>query len=631
MSGRRTAKHKLQAKLNAMIDGVEKGLLRKDFEKPHAYEKKQYAEEAFARTKEFQSGRGNPRAPASMRGAVGDAPERDPAHQKNVAGFGTSPKVLNPAGKPSSNPADMAPPKPAAPPTPMVAKPSMAEPKMPKLPPTSPGKPTMVATKSVSVDKADPLEEQHQKLTQKLQLRAQGGGKRAARRAQLAAFGKAAALNSEKPVNGEWSRDPADRKRDGLANRFKPVAKKEYGGPVTSTKNRERPSGIRVAGKPVSKSFQVMSIDDYHTSMMKAEKAPAAPGTGAPKRFPRAAPSATGKPRESASGHPLTAHQYANDFSDEEPTKTKMKPISDQEAMANLASGKFKREGSVREKSLVMLAAIKALTTGYSRTTGGGVLRAANRGNLTLADLSRAMSVMPKPAKTPPSVYLPGVSDPKSPLRQKKGKKPLLANKACTCDESSEEPTLKKRKNVVHKSEGAATMAKTNFNDLFKAELGIAADDVLVDCPHCEAPITKSDIATANAKGRTMAGGKGHGQVKSNRGVPGAKKSDEVVGVQNGKGSKARKSDVESDDDDMDKGDFEEQELEQQAAPIAPPKQMQKGATFRGTEFVQYVDYGDAPGGDAYIAKSIAEAQGQLGQHATQPMDLNNDLSRLLV
>jgi hypothetical protein len=51
----------------------------------------------------------------------------------------------------------------------------------------------------------------------------------------------------------------------------------------------------------------------------------------------------------------------------------------------------------------------------------------------------------------------------------------------------------------------------------------------------------------------------------------------------------------------------------------------------RGTEHVQYINYGDAPGSDASIAKSIAEAQGALGQQATQPMDLNNDLSRLLV
>jgi hypothetical protein len=190
-------------------------------------------------------------------------------------------------------------------------------------------------------------------------------------------------------------------------------------------------------------------------------------------------------------------------------------------------------------------------------------------------------------------------------------------------------------------------MAKTNFNDIFKSELGVANDDVLVDCPHCEAPITKSDLAKAhkgkgaatnvsgpktaggnlrsqNPEGGTMRGGDGKGQVTSSRGVPGADKTDAVVGVQNSKGSRTRKAmDDSSCADDVSSGGA--------ASSSDKPVKKSLGPTYRGTEFVQYIDYGDAPGSDASIAKSIAEAQGQLGQQATQPMDLNNDLSRLLV
>jgi hypothetical protein len=164
-------------------------------------------------------------------------------------------------------------------------------------------------------------------------------------------------------------------------------------------------------------------------------------------------------------------------------------------------------------------------------------------------------------------------------------------------------------------------MSKTNFNDLFKSELGIANDEPLIDCPHCEAPITKSDLSKASlakqaGPGATR-GGDGKGQVTPSRGVPGAQKTDAVVGIQNGKGSKTKKSDdVEN---DVEKGQEQKQTMQKSVVGV------------RGTPFVQYVDYGDAPGSDAYIAKSIAEAQGHLGQQATQPMDLNNDLSRLLV
>jgi hypothetical protein len=477
------------------------------------------------------------------------------------------------------------------------------------------------------------LDAQHQALTEKLRRRAQGGGKRSARRAQIAAFGK----------------------------------------------------GINGKDNSMGKSLKVLSIGDYYDSMNKAEGAPV---PGAPKKFPRKL-----KPM------------------------AKMKPVSDQDAVANLRAGKS------TTKSMVMLAAIKALVSGYGKVSGGGALRAPNRGFPIVGNLQRAMEAMPKPkGPVPPAtVYLPGahgpeVKDRAAKMRAKTSKrtaksdhylakmegmaeaiasvdaedraaakklkapKPAPAPKAPPKPSTSpganpsgaagpkmtvgkgsrgvansmsadEEPTLKKKQNVVNKAEGDASMSKTNFNDLFKSELGVANDDVLVDCPHCEAPITKSDLAKAhkgkgavthvsgphqveadahvvkqNPHGGTMRGGEGRGTLTPSRGVPGAKKTDAVAGVQNSKGSKAHKAmdDSSSCADDASSGDAA-------SSSSKPPMKKSLGPTYRGTEFVQYIDYGDAPGSDASIAKSIAEAQGQLGQQATQPMDLNNDLSRLLV
>lgn len=466
-----------------------------------------------------------------------------------------------------------------------------AAPKMPKAP--------MVASKGgfvTTIDKADSADYMFRKLTEKLRRRAHGSGTRDARRAQRLAFGKGGEAALPRPKT-EWAtpRENMSRMPYGSRKKHKEgfIARRKMGikdlGTVTVSAETKKAT--------MGNSLRVMSISDYYDVVMKADGPPApggAPGTGAPKRFPRK----------------------------EKPT-VKMKPISDQEAMANMKAGKF------HEKSIVMLAAIKALVTGYGKV-GGGALRAANRGTLTIHDLSRAMSVMPKPSGSlpPPTTYLPGVHGPEVKQRAAKIRAKASKKQVAKCDTESlvEKPDLKKQKNVVHKSEGAAPMAKMNYNDLFKSELGIANDEPLIDCPHCEAPITKSDIATANAKGRTMHGGDGRGQVKAPRGVPGAQKTDAVVVVQNGKGSKTRKSDVESVEGDAPVG-----ETLKAVPAVKPEKPMQKSATFRGTEFVQYVDYGDAPGGDAYIAKSIAEAQGALGQQATQPMDLNNDLSRLLV
>lgn len=355
-------------------------------------------------------------------------------------------------------------------------------------------------------------------------------------------------------------------------------------------------------GKYATKGMQVLSLDEYYEHVKKAAggpPAPAGPSPGAPKRFPRK----------------------------EKPT-VKMKPVSDQEAMANLKAGKW------HEKSLAKLAAIKALVA-------GGISHRTDRGRLTM-NLHRAMSVMPKPKAVRPPGYLPGVSSPSSPMRKPLGiKKPKMSASPVAAksmdgwmaiDDASE--------HVVQKSEGDASMTtKMNYNDLFKSELGTPAEDVLADCPHCEAPITKSDLEKAhqgkgavtqfsgkkngsssayvvddNPQGGVMRGGTGKGQVTSSRGVPGAKKTDEPVGVQNSKGSKTHKSDAESDGS----------EVVEKSLDAAPPVIMMKSSLVGGSEYVQWHNTGE----DERIAKSISE--GIAAQEPTRPMDLNHDMSRLL-
>ncbi len=192
----------------------------------------------------------------------------------------------------------------------------------------------------------------------------------------------------------------------------------------------------------------------------------------------------------------------------------------------------------------------------------------------------------------------------------------------------------------------------TKFNDLFKSELGVANDDHLVDCPHCEAPITKSDLEKAhkgkgkathlsgskhgkssahvrdhNPEGGTMRGGNGHGVHTSSRGVPGAKKHDEVhvqsTSKHRGKLPSVSKADGASCSDDSSSGDAGSGDtMSKSDAPVVK----KSFVTFRGTPHVQWVD----DGSDAAIAKSIAE--GALGgTPPTQPLDLNNDMSRLLI
>jgi hypothetical protein len=405
--------------------------------------------------------------------------------------------------------------------------------------------------------------------------------------------------------------------------------------------------------KKSMKSIRVMSIDEAY-AVMKADGAPTAvtpgaPAAPAPKKFPRK----------------------------EKPT-VKMKPISDGEAMANLKAGKHLTGGYE-----------KALATGYGKTSGGGALKAPNRGartmkqrpsdlSLSIHDLNRAMEAMPKPSGSvkPPS-YLPGVHDPKSPMRpglkrraggtSKKSERPITSSKKSPrpLDGGGATELSNSIKNVVHKSGG--TMSKTNFNDLFKSELGTPNDDVLCACPHCDEPITKSDLAKAsghkgkgatthlsgkehgpssahvvaqNPDGGVMRGGDGKGVHTSSRGVPGAKKYDAVIGVQNSKGSKHTKKAMASgaSSSESDDGSSDDASSDDAASgnPFKKKKEVKKSlgqpTTVRNCDggFVQYVDYGDAPGSDAAIAKSISE--GMLGgTPPTQPLDLNNDLTRLLI
>ncbi len=370
-----------------------------------------------------------------------------------------------------------------------------------------------------------------------------------------------------------------------------------------------------VAGK----SFRLVSLDDYYDAVVKADKKRSCGGDddrtiaerGRPKKFPRDMGAAA-----------------------------RMKPTSDDDAMAS--DRKARRDERSRKS-----------------------LRATVDTNLTLDDLSRAMAAMAAPSGSakPPKVYLPGVHNPRSPVRPARGidkktgvKKtyPTLAASVRPSTSSGETPRVldaggatelsNSIENVVIKSEGAE-MANVNFNDLFKAELG---GDHLVDCPHCDAPITKSDLAKAHKgkvkdlagkrgkssahvseqfpEGGAMRGGDGRGVVTPSRGVPGAKKTDPAAGVQNGKGSSARKggnadSSVEEGEDDVGKST----EAAEAAAPAAPAK-IKKSYTIRGTDYVQYYD----DGSDAALAKAIAE--GTLGgTPPTQPLDLNNDLTRLLV
>ncbi len=555
------------------------------------------------------------------------------------------------------------------------------------------------------------------------------------------------------------------------------------------------------ARKAVSESFQLVTIDDCYDALVKDQ-------AGIARYHADAAQRKAPDPSRSAhvSRPPPTTSDVSSRSQNERrvakfPRKPKptvqMKPISDDEAATHLRSGTY---NAAKQKSLRWLKTLKAIVAGYSEISGDEVLK-ANRGpampllgpsgraagksgghyrkrgrsgkthfgpdgrpgpksaEAKFKELRRAMETMSAPVGSvkPPGVYLPGVHNPKSPVRAPLGfKKPSMkkiaakpsslpavgksAALAVSAESSSvvdgggtaaelsnslnsesrgasmtkAEHGFKRGDLVVHnasadskdhgtigavgsrstdthihlRSAGGAPkmvhhsevraaspadikyhqskvdklhglgftkgfpVANINYDDLFKSELGA---DHLVDCPHCEAPITKGDLAKAhkgkgksagvsgkrgkssahvsdhNGAGGEMRGGDGRGVLTPSRGVPGASKTDAVVGVQNGKGSRTRKggadSSVEEGEDDVDKSAADAGSESENAPPFKQePPTVKKSISIRGTEWVQYVDDGE----DRALAKSIAErALG--GTSPTRPLDLNNDLTRLLV
>ena len=355
----------------------------------------------------------------------------------------------------------------------------------------------------------------------------------------------------------------------------------------------------------------------------------------------------------------------------EKPT-VQMKPITDAEAMANLKAGKH------IERSLAHLQ--RALQTGYGKVSGGGALKAPNRGWGTVYDLERAVLAPPPHPGSADRPFLPGVHPASmKPKYGDAGRKMGMPSKKTKTKSvptitASMRPSVSSKKtpsvldaggaailastaadqdNVVHKSGGVPTMGnKTNFNDLFKSELN-PGEEPLGNCPHCEHPITKSDlekghggkgkvthltgakqsdkpmVAQQNPEGGVTRPGDGprNGTVLDpSRGVPGAEKVDEVrvqstdrAKRQNAAAMQAntpsKKIPSMSKAEDADGGDASNDEQ--------PVKKSQ--FIVRGTEFVQYIE-GPA---DVALAKAILE--GSLGgTPPTQPLDLNNDMTRLL-
>jgi hypothetical protein len=557
-----------------------------------------------------------------------------------------------------------------------------------------------------------------------------------------------------------------------------PATMKVTGAPVNITApapSAPKPTGISGESTQIThkSAIQVVTLDEVYAEMKKAAggyggserrstprggPAAAAPATGETKKFPRhdaprvpsqvhprlipgAAPSASGKPREAPSGATLKPHEYANQFENEEPTHPNIVPIHDKEAEHRINTGRHKTPGPeqaarITEKSntRAVLAAIKALSTGYGNVSGGGALKAPNRGFLSVHDLNRAVNAPPAPGSSN-RPYLPGVhaagAKPKYgdaahkilgfPPKKTKSITSKKAPKVIEGGGAVEMSMTGKREDVVQKSVsdvkwihrsgigggkrsqgvashgtyqtsqpnggtkhqltyvphegsrtsalglhdtheaalhaatehhakmttnkavGDATMLKTNFNDLFKSELGSAAgEEVLCACPHCEQPITKSDLAKGhggkgkatnltgkehgkssahvvdqNPEGGVMRGGEGKGVLDSSRGVPGAKKTDEnhVQSTDRGKSKKLP---------GMVKGDEVDETTDE------PVKKSL--VTVRGTGYVSYVtnDDPDQIGSDAYIAKSILEG-GFGGTPPTEPLDRGNDMTRLLI
>jgi hypothetical protein len=409
----------------------------------------------------------------------------------------------------------------------------------------------------------------------------------------------------------------------------------------------------------------------------------------------------------------------------------KMKPITNEEAAANLRAGKHLTPGYEkafrvvsldeaaaaardRSPSLLLKAAGLApppahwkprwhppeMTAHYAvhgplgdpkkkYKTKKRAQRAMDKLDLKYGATGHQVYAVPHETKkaTPPPVpgsatraapgkpYLPGVHAPSDPARPKLGiAKPKVAKKAyptmvASMSESDSDAdklqkpgttaslmsSAKNRKVAKsqklghtfnsHTNATGAPMNANNLNDLFKSELeagpaGDGAGKVLINCPHCEHPITKAEViakargagkeahiegegskATADAhvsKQNGEQGGptrtKGKGMVEPARTGEGAmaagkpegekRAADKVVGNQNSKGSTKKAMDDESSSEDG-------------SVSKAQPAPAQ-GPVVRGSPWVQYWDSGE----DARIAKAISE--GQLGEQPIQPLDKHN-------
>jgi len=555
-----------------------------------------------------------------------------------------------------------------------------------------------------------------------------------------------------------------------------------------------------------SSGFELVSLDDYYELMkdMNPEKVRAYHADAAQRMAPdpkRTMHVDRPPPAVSDVASRLQNERRVTKFPRRPKPTVRMKPITNEEAMEHIRSGTYSAN---KQKSMRWLTALKALATGYGRTSGGGALKAANREapylgpdgrpgradpryrrrsrsgkprlgpdgrpgradgrrlrrsvgdldlDLDLEDLNRAAELMPVPSgpAKPPSVYLPGTHNPKSPVRRAPGLKKPSTKKPGQAINASMRPSTSSARSpgvldgggatelsnsledemakaehsfkhgdlvvhnpsadpkdrgtigavglrstathvhfktaggapkMVHHSEVRAataddvkyhrsavdklhglgftkgiSVAKINFNDIFKSELATPDDEVLTDCPHCEVPITKGDLAKAhkgkgktthvsgpkhgkssahvrdhNPEGGTMRGGDGRGVHTPSRGVPGAKKTDEnhvqSAGKSKGKLPGVSKAGPDRDDDsssgEADSGDTMSKGGDGARTAAEPVKK--SVITIRGTEHVYWYD----DGSDARLAKAILE--GSLGgTPPTQPMDLNNDASRLLI
>lgn len=159
----------------------------------------------------------------------------------------------------------------------------------------------------------------------------------------------------------------------------------------------------------------------------------------------------------------------------------------------------------------------------------------------------------------------------------------------------------------------------SGYEDLFKSELGISEDKYLIDCPHCEHPITKSEVLAKAAKGSdvhqntqpTVGGSPGSRQVQKIR--PG--KGGKMIGIANPGVHGVNKADTESDDDE---DDDKKKDEDTTSKALTGPR------FIGGSRYVQYYDTGE----DAAIADMITKGMLGDGSMPNIPLDLNKSSSR---